>query len=325
MSLKEYNVDESNIVEWLAWGGIIRPSVMRQKDGSFFSVIEYRPYKNAVKMPFIDFSAGWIVQNEEQHSHDGKRGNFIVITWNPSHTARGSFSENTLNREKVYEKDYADYFVSEIKKISEELAKFTEVKILEYEKMLNYLQFALNNEYKEIDLPEVPLYIDALLTQDNEYLFYDNDIQINGKHVVILSFKGLQSSDIIAEAIQHLDYRYVRRLVMLDRSEAEKALKRYSSAWCSGRQTVKDLMMENIIKNYNGYFNECFIFSVAEEKTNKLKDYLAAYMNEAGVPYIIEDFNMKDIWWGCVPGNIYASIYPPVLGFDNLEDMLSEV
>lgn len=323
MSLKEYNVDESNIVEWLAWGGIVRPSVMRQKDGSFFSVIKYNPYRNTEKIPFMDFSAGWIVHNEQQHTSDGKDEHFLVITWNPSHTARGSISDNTLDRKEVRDRDYPDYFESEIKKISEYLAKFTEAEVLEYEKLLDYLQFALNNEYKNIELPEVPLYIDALLTQDNEYLFYDNDIAINKKHIVLLSFKDLQSSAVIAEAVQNLDYRYVRRLVMLDKNEAEKALKRYSSSWCSSRQSVKNLMMENILKEYNGYFNEGFVFSVPEEKVKKLKDYLSAYLIEYGIPFIIEDFNMKDIWWGFIPGNIYASIYPPVLGFSSFEDLLS--
>ena len=43
--LKEYDVNNLAVEEWLMWGGITLPHVMQQKDGSCFSVIEYEPYE----------------------------------------------------------------------------------------------------------------------------------------------------------------------------------------------------------------------------------------------------------------------------------------
>ena len=41
MDLREFEINNTAVEEWLAWGGITRPTVLRQKGGSCFSVIEY--------------------------------------------------------------------------------------------------------------------------------------------------------------------------------------------------------------------------------------------------------------------------------------------
>ena len=43
-SMKDFGLSATALEEWLPWGGIVRPGVMRQKDGSLFSIIEFTPY-----------------------------------------------------------------------------------------------------------------------------------------------------------------------------------------------------------------------------------------------------------------------------------------
>ena len=71
MALREFEIDETAVEEWLAWGGITRPNVLRQKGGSCFSVIEYKTYeKNFLSkmIEFPKFKRGWAMWLETQHN-----------------------------------------------------------------------------------------------------------------------------------------------------------------------------------------------------------------------------------------------------------------
>ena len=41
---KEYEMDPTCVADWLSWGGLVHPSIMRGKDDSFFGVLAYEPY-----------------------------------------------------------------------------------------------------------------------------------------------------------------------------------------------------------------------------------------------------------------------------------------
>ena len=104
--LKEFEVDNTAVEEWLSWGGITRPSIMQQKDGSCFSVIEYKPYERnylTKKIEMPEFGRGWSIWNERQHNFDGDR-DFIVICWKPFETKINPYIENTLGEKIKKEK-----------------------------------------------------------------------------------------------------------------------------------------------------------------------------------------------------------------------------
>lgn len=43
-SIKQFGLSSTAIEEWLPWGGIVRPAIMKQKDGSMFAIFKYEPY-----------------------------------------------------------------------------------------------------------------------------------------------------------------------------------------------------------------------------------------------------------------------------------------
>ena len=127
--LKEFEINNTEVEEWLTWGGITLPSVMQQKDGSCFSVIEYEPYEKnffTKKLEFPKFCRGWAMWNEFQHTLNGDK-NFLVIFWNPFARKENSYIENTLG-EKVEKKFFLKYFNEEVEKISKEISKVTRAK-----------------------------------------------------------------------------------------------------------------------------------------------------------------------------------------------------
>ena len=111
---------------------------------------------------------------------------FVVIFWNPFETKINPNIENTLGGDTIKKENFLEYFGSELKKICKELSKVTRVKLLEYQELMNFLSFELNMEEIEVKMPDVPLYMDALLSQDVQFDFKANDIYINGKKLLLL-------------------------------------------------------------------------------------------------------------------------------------------
>ena len=54
-------------------------------------------------------------------------------------------------------------------------------------------------------------------------------------------------------------------------------------------------------------------------------EYLHHLMYARALPYVIEDYNAKDLWWGSLPGMFMAGLVPPICGFAALEDLLAVV
>ena len=123
MGLKEFEINNTAVEEWLAWGGITRPTVLKQKGGSCFSVIEYEPYERKILTKNLDlpkFRRGWAMWLETQNSGE-KNKNYLVIFWNPFVKKNERYVENALG-EKILKEKYLDYFCSEVEKIYENLS-----------------------------------------------------------------------------------------------------------------------------------------------------------------------------------------------------------
>lgn len=237
--LKEFELKDMAVEEGLAWGGITLPYVMQQKGGSCFSVIEYELYiKNALtkNLELPSFRRGWAIWNERQHTLKGDK-DFLVIFWNPFETKNNPYIENTLG-EKVEKEKFLSYFSSEVEKIYKEFSKVTRTKLLEYQELMDFLSFSLSMEESTVKMPEVPLYMDALLSQDIKFKFTANDIYINDKKIIAVTLSDWSSVWKIFEQVKGVQYRYVRRILFFDEKESEIELKKYVCKWCGGRKTM---------------------------------------------------------------------------------------
>lgn len=323
MSLKEFEINNDEVSEGLMWGGITLPHVMQQKDGSCFSVIEYEPYeKNYLtkKLELPKFRRGWAIWNERQHTSDGDR-NFIVICWNPFEIKNNPNIENTLG-EEVAKENFLNYFGLRAEKICKEFSKVTQAKLLKYQELINFLSFTLTLEKIEVQMPEVPLYMDALLSQDVKFQFKANDIFINGKKILAVSLPDLTRVWEIFEQIKNIYYRYVRRLLIFDAKESELELKKYCGKWCPNRKIMLTEIESGILSKFNGYCWNGFIFSLDESEYENIQDRLSEYFQEQEISFVFEHYNLKDVWWGSLPGVYLANITPPIVGFESLEGFI---
>ena len=320
---REFEIKNNEVSDGLMWGGITLPYVMQQKDGSYFSVIEYEPYvkdclTKSLNLP--KFRRGWGIWNEYQHTPNYDKY-FMVFFWNPFETKINPNIENTLGV-SVRKENSLQYFGEEVKKICKELSRVTSVKLLEYQKLMNFLSFTITLEEKECTMPEVPLYMDALLSQDIKFNFKANDIYINDKRILAVTLPELFNAEEFFKGLKNYQYRYVRRILIFDERESEIELKKYVGQWCPRRKIMLEEIEKELLSKLNGYYWNGFIALLNEAEYEKVRSYFEEYLQGKEVPFIFEQYNLKDVWWGSLSGVYLANITPPIVGFKSVEEFI---
>ena len=323
MDLAEYFIDEQDAREWLPWGGIVRPAIVRNKDYSFFGVISYgRPLP---EIPPLELPKGWSLWSEEQH-RQGETKFFLVVAWNPFWSTLGDESENALKGRRVPRRKAPDYFAEELARISELVRKADPAcRVLEYQEIVDFLSFSLSFGENHIEMPDIPLYLDVALTEGLDIDFEENDIFILGKTLVVLSLPSCPRGGLLDEirgAFIDIPYRYVRRTLSMSEREAETEMKEYTKGWCSSRGYMRRAVMDGVFLPMSGYYSEELIFSLPEDTYGVSIRYVRQVMENLCVPYILESFNLKDVWWGSLAGCFRANIRPLITGFGSLGDFL---
>jgi len=324
MSLIEgFKVNDFAVDEWLPWGGLTRPSIMEQKDHSLFSVISYLPWDEEFlneEIDFPEFCRGWGFWSERQHTLTEDK-NYLALFWNPFTSKTAKFIENTLG-EKVYKQDYLAYFEHITENFTKMIRRLTTARLISYQEIYDYLTFSLSMGDFHIKMESDPFQLDALLSQDIPFEFTANDIYIFGKRVLILTLPTLPKPDILFERFAKIPYRYVRRLLIFSREEAEKDMKKYSGSWCPGRKTMLKRIEQDIIGKLNGYCHNGFIFHVPLGEYENFRSFVKNTLYDLELPGLIEEYNLKDVWWGSITGTYLANITPPLIGFSSVKDLL---
>lgn len=321
--LKESAINNTAVDEWLPWGGITRPAVMEQKDHSYFSVISYLPWYKQVfpnNVNFPELCRGWGLWSERQHTLKGDT-HYIVLFWNPFTEKNKSYVENTLG-EKIDKDKTKDYFEQESQKFTKMIRQVTVARLLTYQEIMDFLSFSLSMGDNHADMPEDSSCMDVLLSQDIKFRFDANDIYINDKRVLIVTLPGLTEPNMLFDKFSKIPFRYVRRLLMFNPDEAKKDLNKYAGHWCSGRKTMLKRIEQDIISSINGYYYNGFIFHVPRQEYENFRSYITAELTKMEIPFIIENYNLKDVWWGSIAGNYLANITPPLVGFSSVTDLL---
>lgn len=325
MTWKEYDFNEQCVADRLPWEAIVLPTTVYAKDDSFLGIIAYEAYtrdiRGRISLPW-EFSRGWSIWSETQ-CVQGKKRHFLVIVWNPLTDAAGRLLNYPIlgflpaSRKELFQDILRD--------IAHAMSAVTECKILEYQEIFDFLDFTLSFGLQHTMMPDPPIDLDALLSQDLSISFTPNGVEIAGKEIVIASFPAVfeNMGSISERAFHNLTHRHVRRLLLFDEREAQKELSTYTSRWCLGRASLKKLICQNILGNINGYYREAFLFLIEKEHRDAFVEGLRDFAFFAKIPCVLEEYNLKDIWWGSLPGLFRSDITPPIVGFKSLDDILA--
>jgi len=324
-SLKNFGLKSMAIEEWIPWGGIVHPNVVRQKDGSLFGVIRYEPYNDDLEksIEFEEFRRGWVIWVEHQHhSDDNHDEDFLVLCWNPWYSAERLAVGNSLGKKKISKNRTVEYFATVLQDFVKAIQNVTMASLLEYQEIIDFLSFSLSMGEEHIEMPEIPLYLDALLSQDLNFKFGANSITLNGKHIVVLSLPEMNDPNEVFAYVHRLDYRYVRRILLFNEREAKRDFYTYVQHWCPGRKNIRRMELDGILGTCNGYYQENFFFLVYDEDYAEFLEFLNETLTNMNVIYRIESFNLKETFWGSIPGLFLANAKPPIIGFHSLDEIL---
>lgn len=326
-SWREYSLDKGDISYWLKWGGFIHSQILMNKDYSMLSVIQYEAYQEdnkAVLNSLPQLPNGWVYWLEDQHiQHKAKH--YIVIYWNPFYSHGGTITNFITKNISIDE--IQEGFLAVVVDIFNTLFKLTSCHILQYEALLNFLESSITVKPAVIPMPDTPLYLDALLTQDAHITFEKNNIYIEDNRLAVISLDIYQDSDkqkltqVLHE--KNLSYRHVQRLLLFSEKKAEKEKNRYMRLWCSGRMSIRRMIADDITGNLNGYYMNVLIVSLPEESFAQDFLWLKEQLNSMELPYVVEDYSCKEIWWASLPGMHEPYVQPPIMGFDSLGSLMA--
>lgn len=322
---KEYEMDPTCVADWLSWGGLVHPNIIRGKDDSFFGVLSYDPYQPTPERTVVlpELKNGWCFWLEHQHNNY-RNEHYLVVAWNPFFS-RGHIINGILEKNMDWE-EAKNGFLHILEDTCHALKQVTSCRLLEYQEILDFLEFSLSINDRHIEMPDVPLYLDALLSQDIDFDFTRNHIRIDNRKLCVLSLTAsIDDPQLkrLQQEFQHINYRHVRRLLLFSPKRAKKEELWYTANWCPGRESIRQLINQGILNKLNGYYMDAFFFPFREEDYVTQRNRLESILDSMELPYIIENYHQKNVWWGSLSGMFRSNIVPPVVGFESLDELLA--
>lgn len=326
-SLKQFGLDAKALEEWLPWGGIVRPGIMRQKDSSLFAIIEYQPYivslekEETLPLPKFPFRRGWVLWMEHQHVANGESHDYLILLWNPFY-GKGKTITNTLG-DKVKLKDATTYFDKMVDAFLMLFQKACpEARRLEYQEIMDVLSFSLSHGEDHQEMPDVPLYMDALLSENIHYRFGQNDIFYQDKRLCLASLYVPEDMADIYHYLTQLSFRHTRRLDLFSPKEAKTEFLKYTRKWFPKRKVMRAFATDDLLARYNGYYTESLQLFLTHQNDQHFRESFATALTNARLPFAFESYNLKEYFWGSIPGLFLANVRPPVTGFSYLAEFL---
>jgi type IV secretion system protein VirB4 len=215
--------------------------------------------------------------------------------------------------------------------------------------LLSHLQQCVTGDSHPIQIPDVPMYLDAILGGAD--LTGGIAPRVGDKHLAIVAIDGLpqESWPAMLAGLERLpiSYRYSTRYICLDQYDGIKAVESYRKGWNQQIHRFVDQFFNNPTARVNrdaermrddaedaklavqsgmvaiGYITSCIVLT--DENVDRLHDQareLRRTLQSLGFGCRIETINSLEAWLGTHPGNSYANIRRPLINSIALADLL---
>lgn len=265
------------------------------------------------------------------------------------------FIENTAGgKSSVDYRAHLTGFTVEVNRVIDLLGGvLPEVRPLTDEETLTYLHSTVSTKRHPVRVPEVPMYLDAVLADTP--LVGGLEPRLGKHRIKAVSIMGFPGSSIpgILDALNRLaiEYRWSTRYIAMDKVDAQQELTKYKRQWFSKRKGVVTMIKELVtggesvmtdsdaenkafdadaalqevsddVVSY-GYFTATV--AVWDEDPKRLEAKTRAVekvINSTGFTTISENMNAVEAWLGTVPGHCRANVRRPLLNTLNLAHLL---
>ena len=245
---------------------------------------------------------------------------------------------------------YLKIFLVEVERVYQLFAELlNNTTPLSDEETLTYLHSCISTKHHRVVVPEIPMYLDAVLVDSPLLGGFEPKLGEDHLRVItVMSFPG-ESIPGILDELNHLnfEYRWQTRFIPLDKEEAKVEINRYRKNWFAKRKGMATLLREAVTQsesinqdtdainksvdadyaaqelsadyvNY-GYFTATVVVWDRElEKVEKKVQAVEKVINSLGFTTINETLNAVDAWFGSLPGFCRANLRRPLLSSLNL-------
>ncbi|AVH45284.1 conjugal transfer protein TrbE [Agrobacterium tumefaciens] len=308
----------------------------------------------------------------ERRAHFQKeRGHFesrhaLILTWRPPEPRRSGLTRyiysDTASRSATYADKALESFSTSIREVEQYLANVVSIRrmmtretserggfrVARYDELFQFIRFCVTGENHPVRLPEIPMYLDWLVTAE---LQHGLTPLIENRFLGVVAIDGLPAESwpgiLNALDLMPLTYRWSSRFVFLDAEEARANLERTRKKWqqkvrpffdqlfqTQSRSLDQDAMMmvaetEDAIAEASsqlvayGYYTPVIV--LFEEDQARLQEKCEAVrrlIQAEGFGARIETLNATDAFLGSLPGVYYANIREPLINTRNLADLI---
>ncbi len=225
---------------------------------------------------------------------------------------------------------------------------------LDEEATLTYLHSTVSTKRHRVRVPEIPMYLDALLA--DQALTGGLEPALGSAHLRVLTIVGFPTATTpgILDDLNRLAfaYRWSTRAIMLDKLVATKLLARIRRQWFAKRKSVAAILKEVMTNEASALLDtdahnkaidadaalqelgsdqigETFVTATvtvwdgdaatADEKLRLVEKVIQG----RDFTCMIETVNAVEAWLGSLPGHVYANIRQPPISTLNLAHMIS--
>jgi type IV secretion/conjugal transfer VirB4 family ATPase len=218
---------------------------------------------------------------------------------------------------------------------------------------LTYLHACVSTKIHRVRVPEIPMYLDALLA--DQPLMGGLEPMLGSQHLRVLTIVGFPTATTpgILDDLNRLafPYRWSTRAIMLDKGDATKLLTKIRRQWFAKRKSVVAILKE-VMTNEASALIDSDAANKAIDADAALQELGSDLIGEAFVTAtitvwdenprvaderlrlvekvvqgrdftcMVESINAVEAWLGSLPGHVYANVRQPPVSTLNIAHMV---
>ena len=218
---------------------------------------------------------------------------------------------------------------------------------------LTYLHSCISTRRQRVRVPEVPMYLDALLADQS--LAGGLEPKLGDTHLRVLTIVGFPAATTpgILDDLNRLAfaYRWSTRAIMLDKTDATRLLTRIRRQWFAKRKSIAAILKEVMTNEASTLLDTdahnkaidadaalqelgsdavgaayCTVTVTVWDDDPRIADERLRLVEKViqgrDFTCMVETVNAVDAWFGSLPGHVYANVRQPPVSTLNLAHMI---
>lgn len=308
----------------------------------------------------------------ERRAHFQKeKGHFesrhaLILTWRPPEPRRSGLTRyvysDAASRSATHADKALDSFLTSIREIEQYLANVVSIRrmmtreakerggfrVARYDELFQFIRFCITGENHPVRLPEIPMYLDWLVTAEMQHGLTP---LVENRFLGVVAIDGLPAESwpgiLNSLDLMPLTYRWSSRFVFLDAEEARAKLERTRKKWQQKVRPFFDQLFQTQSRSLDqdaitmvaetedaiaeaasqlvayGYYTPVIvIFDEDQPRLQEKCEAVRRLIQAEGFGARIETLNATDAFLGSLPGVSYANIREPLINTRNLADLI---